>query len=208
MCKHIVTCIKPLNKKKLMVYIDEEKAFSLYKSEINKYNIHENEDIDDESIAVIYKDVLYPRAKERALNLLEKSVKTEGEIAAKLREGGYPEEIIAKVTDFLKEYRYIDDVWYAKTYYSEKRKSKSRYVICAELRKKGIPDDIIKEACEEIPIDETENIIKAMKRKNISVDNADYKQKSKVIASFMRQGYRYDNIISAFNRIGIDMEYE
>lgn len=66
----MITEIRPVNQKKSRVYIDEEFAFILYKSEIRRYRLEENEEITEADYTEILQEVLLKRGKARALHLL------------------------------------------------------------------------------------------------------------------------------------------
>ena len=66
-----VTEIRELDKKRSRVYIDEEFAFVLYRSELRKFCIKEGEEISQEVHDEITRVILPKRAKLRAMNLLK-----------------------------------------------------------------------------------------------------------------------------------------
>ena len=72
----VVTNIESITKTKYRVYIDDEFAFVLYKGELFKYQIHKDEEISEETIAGIKKEVLVKRAKLRAMHLLNAMPRT------------------------------------------------------------------------------------------------------------------------------------
>lgn len=74
----VVTGIKKIDAKKSLVYLDEEPAFSLYKSEIRRYQIEEEKELSHENYEQILK-VLLRRCRERTAYLLGRSDKSERE---------------------------------------------------------------------------------------------------------------------------------
>ena len=80
MKSNIVTQIKELTSKRRLIYIDYEPAFALYISELKKYNIKNDEHIDDIAFNEIINELLPKRATTRAMNLLLSKDYTESEL--------------------------------------------------------------------------------------------------------------------------------
>ena len=118
------------------VFVDNS-SFLLYKGEMRKYHIEPDMELEDETYREIL-EVLYKRAKERALYLLDDSYKTEKQIRDTLKGGCYPESIINNVIIYLTEYGLVDDLRYAKLYIEYKSSSKSKKQIVQDLYVKGI----------------------------------------------------------------------
>ena len=114
------------------VFVDDNNSFLLYKGEMRKYHIEPDMELEDETYREIL-EVLYKRAKERALYLLDDSYKTEKQIRDKLKGGCYPESIINNVIIYLTEYGLVDDLRYAKLYIEYKSSSKSKKQIVQDL---------------------------------------------------------------------------
>ena len=136
----MITEIRPVNQKKSRVYIDEEFAFILYKSEIRRYRLEENEEITEADYTEILQEVLLKRGKARALHLLSSMDRTEGQLKNKLKEGGYPQEVIEQILDYVRNYHYVDDSRYVSGYLRTKGKTKSVRQMQAELQQKGVAE--------------------------------------------------------------------
>lgn len=200
-----VTEIKDIDKKRVLITLDEYFQFPLYKGESYKLSIREDICITQEQLDHIMNDILLKRAKERALYILKSSDKTEKQLKDKLSSGYYPEEIINKVITFLKEYKYIDDLRYAKTYIGFKSSKKSLFIIKNELYKKGISNEVFSiawdETYEEKNYDPCEPILKELEKKKIDPEKMNEKEKIKIINYLLRKGHKYDNIIESIKKI-------
>lgn len=194
-----VTELRSFNKKKTMVFLDGTIAFSLYNGELRKFGIRENGQLSASVHERILEEVLWPRARERALNLITTASRTAWEIHNKLRQGHYPEEICKRVVDFLKEYGYVDDYEYARAYVSERMRSRSLRRIEMELRRKGISEDIIKDAMEGIEPDEPGAIERWLEKKAPNLAQMDYKAKRKVYSALLYRGYSHEQIQSVMD---------
>ena len=93
---------------RLHVYLDNDIDFLLYKSEVRKLNLEESVNIEETQYQIII-DILYKRARERALYILDDAYKTKKQIVDKLKAGCYPEFIIDRVIEYLTEYDLIND---------------------------------------------------------------------------------------------------
>lgn len=191
-----VTQLRPLNKKKTVVFLDGKESFCLYNSELRKYGIEEQAEVSYEQYARLLESVLLPRAKERALHLITVSQKTSQEIYDRLRQGYYPEDICDKTVHFLQEYGYLDDFEYARSYTASYIKTKSLWKIKMELCRKGIGEDIIKRVFEETETDETEGIYRWLEKKAPNFAQMDIKNQRRVYSSLLYRGYSYEQIHS------------
>ena len=182
--------------------LDNEYVFSLYNSEIKKYNIEEECYVDEDFVNKIEKEVLYPRAKDRALYILGRCDKTEKQLRDKLAESFYPQCIIDSVVELLKSYGYVDDERYAHSYIKMKQSVKSRKKIECELIQKGVNMQIIKNAfddeCEDSELDALRNLLNKTKYKSMLDDKI---SRNKVVASMMRRGFVYEQITRCIDEI-------
>lgn len=198
----IVTSVTKIDSRRQKVMLDNEYVFSLYNSEIRKYNIKESANISEVDIKNIENDILYPRAKDRVLYLLGNMDKTEKQIIDKLMASFYPETVIDKVVSFLEEYGYVDDLRYGINYINTYKGRKSRRKIECDLLQKGVSLSVIKKCFEEFNDDDEIIALKKMlnKPKYISM-LIEENTKNKVIASMLRRGFKYEQITRCINEI-------
>ncbi len=209
-----VSQIKAIDKKRVKVYIDEELAFPLYLSEVRRYEIAEGVELSDEKYGEILTQIIYKRAKERALYILKDSDKTEREISDKLAGGAYPPAVINKTLEFLREYGYVDDERYAREYISSRSKSRSLKEIKNKLFIKGIHRDIIDNELEEFAKDELydakELIYKLLEKKRFNFEEVDpfsmanQKETRRILSFLMRKGFEYDDIINCMKNRNLE----
>ena len=112
----LITKIESGKNKRYRVFGDDTFLFALYKNELKRYQIEENIIIEDSVISSILDEIIYKRAKERALYLLERRPLTVSMLRDKLRYHDYPEQVVEKVIEFLEKYRYLDDMEYIRMY--------------------------------------------------------------------------------------------
>lgn len=102
-----VTQVEPCGKTRYRIYLDGESAFILYKGEMKKLNIREGGSLSSDTLEMIYTEILYRRARLRAMHLLEDMDRTEAGLREKLRQGEYPEEITEKAIAYVRR----SDTW-------------------------------------------------------------------------------------------------
>lgn len=195
----LVTSLKELKKSKIQVYLDEEYTFLLDQKEINKYHINENM-IMTKDLYKELEELMYTKAKSKALSLLNFSDRSDTELRNKLREYGFNDSMIDRTMTYLYEYGYVDDERMASAYIRSRMHTKSKYYIQRELQQKGIRDDIIEELLTREYDNETNEdaeliaISKAIKKKTKAPEELSYEEKQKLIASLFRKGFSIDKI--------------
>ncbi len=184
------------NKERVNVYIDEEYAFSINMELVYKFGLKEKQEIDKEKILNIAISENFSKCKEVALNIVERSYKTEKEIRDKLFLKDFDGDIIEKTIEFLKEYKFIDDSKFVKMYVKDHIKSQGQNKIKYGLIQKGIDKILIDEALEEIDRDDEFNIAFTLcEKKYLSIikrESDEFKVKNKVIRYLLGRGYDYD----------------
>ncbi|MCM1188211.1 MAG: recombination regulator RecX [bacterium] len=189
-----ITGTEELSKSRSRVWIDGEPAFVLYKGELRTYRINPGEELSEKDYDTIMREVLPKRAKLRAMNLLTKREYTEKQLYDKLKEGGYPEEIIRTALEYVASFHYTDDLRYAVSYISDHETSRSRRRIEQDLLGKGIDRQTVEQAFGEWEAeggsqDEQEMIRVLLRKRNYDPDTADFKEKQKTYAFLMRKGF-------------------
>lgn len=195
-----VTSVLEIDKRKKKVILEDGQVFSLYNSEVRRYKIEAGQEITDWLLKEIEENVLYPRAKERALYLIGNTDKTKKQLEDKLKASYYPEKIIFRVITLLEEYGYIDDVRFANSYIKIKSRTKSMRQIQGELLRKGIDMSIIKECMSDESDDEYEAINKILNKSKYKDMLVDREGRNKVVSSLLRRGFEYEQITRCIDK--------
>lgn len=182
-------------KGKYKVCLEGGTDFVLYRKELAQFELEEGVEISTERYEQILREVLIPRAKKRAMHLLEKMDRTEQQLRTKLDENGYPQEAVDAAVDYVKSYHYIDDERYARTFVRIHQNSKSKQRLKMDLMKKGISRELIQLALEEeFEVSEEEMIRKLLQKKHYDPSTADRKEKDKMYRFLMQRGFRSGDI--------------
>lgn len=207
-----VTDIKDYKKGKYEVYLNDEFAFVLYKSELKTYGVKVSTELSQSTIDEIVDVVLTKRCKKRAMNLLLKGDMTEMKLRSKLQDGRYPENVIDAAIKYVKSYNYIDDRRYAMSFISFKSATDSKNTIRRKLIERGVSKDIIDSCIEEYYVEdelninvEKELIEKLLRKKCKDFSNIEYTEKQKLIASVMRKGFSYYDVESVLEGLVINL---
>lgn len=167
-------------------------ALFLYKSEVKKYELKAGH-VPDSTYDSLIEDVIRPRCRTRALHLISKMDRTESDVRQKLREGGYPEDIIEDTLSFMEEYHYVDDLEYAKAYFRTYGDTKSLKVITQKLLEKGVAKETIRAACEEAYDGSEEDLIRRLlEKRHYDPERADRKEREKTARFLIGKGFSYD----------------
>lgn len=205
MNNRIVTDISEFSGGRYKVYIDQEFAFVLYKSELRQYGISSDHEISDEHYDDIIHRVLPKRAKLRAMALLQKRCYTEKQLTDKLKEGLYSKAVIEEALNYVKSFGYVDDLQFAVDYITYHEEDRSERRIICDLQQKGIDENVIRQALDKWKElggcqNEQEMIRAALKKKNYNSD-CSLKERQKIYAFLLRKGFSIENVNKVLGRM-------
>lgn len=210
--------------KKTGIYIDGELKGALYPKDILEYDLADEENISEDTYDRLMRDTLIPRAKRYVMNMLVKSDKTETELKRKLKESGYGEEVSEEAIEYVRSFHYIDELRTAESFIRTKMDYSSEKEIRYKLSEKGIDDETIDLAYEQIAesmdpdgsmglamnfeLKAAENYIRkklGAKLEAYTDEECDeelpYEERQKLMASAFRKGFRQDSIKAALKGI-------
>ena len=198
----IVEEIIPINTKKCKVVCTEGICFALYKGEIRRLDIENGRDISEEEYYVTIYPILKKRAFARLMHILERAFKSEKDIVKRLEQSLYPLEAIDEAVEKAKKFGYINDDRYVERYIYNYKDKYSKLKLKYKLIEKGIDKEIIEKYMEDIEINETPMIKKLLEKKHYFITE-EKEKRQKIIASIMRQGFRYQNIVDVIKNASI-----
>ena len=172
---------------------------------------------------------LYRHAVNRALYILEHTDKSEADLRRKLKEGGYPEDIIGRALEYVRSYHYIDDERFALNYIRTHAAAISRRELVNKLLQKGISREDIDSAFIDFEEEQAElaarsaadglddpseerlsvgeqAAVNALRKKLNGRTLPDDAAKQKVMAYMFRKGFGRDVIRRAFDILGVGMD--
>lgn len=196
----VIINLKKIGKGKIKLTFDSGQSITVYNKDIHISPIEEGVDVSDKEYLRVINEVLIPRARKRALYLLEKMDRTKKQIIDKLKDGGYPDEVIDKVVAYLEEYHFIDDERYSRHYVEYHKDKKSVLKVRSDLMSKGISQSIIDKILEETEdFDELSQIKRFLEKKCYNPDDEDIKKKKKLYDALLRKGFKTSDISHVMN---------
>lgn len=189
-----VTGIEEFSRNRYRIYLDEQFAFVLYRGELSSMGIRVGESLDRETYEAICTKLLPLRAKKRCMNLLKSRPYTEKALRDKLKEGEYPSHSIEEAIAYVKSYRYLDDLEYAKEYIRCNKDRRSRSQMEMKLRQKGIAASDLELAFEDSYEEDEERELqyeqarRLLQKKQYDPANSDQKERYRVYSALMRKG--------------------
>lgn len=136
------------------------------------------------------------QARNLCLRLLTARARTRAELAAQLAKRGYPDDIGERVLDRLADVGLIDDQDFADQWVQSRHRNagKGRRALAAELRTKGVDDEVIAEALADVDADaervRAEQLVSDKLRRERLGDAADdVKVTRRLVGMLARRGY-------------------
>jgi regulatory protein len=136
------------------------------------------------------------QARALCLRLLTAQARTRAELAAQLTKRGYPDDVSARVLDRLTDVGLVDDEDFAEQWVRSRRVNagKGRRALASELRTKGIDDEVIAAALEDIDSDAERSraeqlVADKLRRERLTDDTDDVKVARRLVGMLARRGY-------------------
>jgi regulatory protein len=136
------------------------------------------------------------QARALCLRLLTARARTRAELAGQLTKRGYPDDVSALVLDRLTAVGLVDDEDFAEQWVRSRRVNagKGRRALASELRTKGIDDDVIAAALEDIDSDAERSraeqlVADKLRRERLTDDADDVKVTRRLVGMLARRGY-------------------
>ena len=137
------------------------------------------------------------KAAARAMKLLLYKGRTRQELRKRLIEEGFPENQAADAVEYCRSFGYVNDEKYAENYIASMKLRKSRNMIRRELEDKGVPEEDIRQAFEEIPYDEGELVYQLVVKKAGDPHPMDEKELRRTYGYLARKGFPSSEIWKA-----------
>ena len=134
------------------------------------------------------------QARALCLRLLTARARTRAELAGQLTKRGYPDDVSAEVLDRLAAVGLIDDVGFAEQWVRSRRAhaGKGKRALAAELRTKGVDNDVITAALADIDTgaerERAEQLVRDKLRRERLGDD-DTKVMRRLVGMLARRGY-------------------
>jgi regulatory protein len=135
------------------------------------------------------------QARNLCLRLLTARARTRAELEGQLTKRGYPDEVSDRVLDRLTKVGLVDDADFAEQWVQSRRANagKGKRALAAELRTKGVDDDVITAALADIDggaeRERAERLVRDKLRREKLGDDDDTKIARRLVGMLARRGY-------------------
>jgi regulatory protein len=196
---------KPGNGNKVHIYIDGEYTLTLYDDYWYRAGFSENQEISEDELASLKEEAGFRSAYEKGIQYLSLRAYSEKELFNKLKLK-YGAESAQRAIDKLLYLGYLNDEAYAVSYARHLFEVKKYDVrrISYELRQKGVSPEIADNALKTLDNEPIQRIIDIIESKYIN-SISDEKSRKRIVNRFIRMGYSFHDIKSAFRAFDIEI---
>ena len=185
--------IQKNNKTRANVYIDGEFFVALEMLTVMKLGLKIGQEVSQDTLTEAVFDSEKSVAFEKAMSYLARGMKTVKQMRDYLTKKGYTPNVVEYVITRLKEYRYIDDVAYAKSYVEHNSATKGERRLKQELVSKGIALSVAEEHAQ---LDGEQALADAMRlaEKYMRNKTLELKTLQKLQRFLLSRGYDFDTV--------------
>ena len=200
----ILTDITMTKKGRCALFVDGEFLFSAHPDMFFATGWKKGREVSVEELEELRMASEERTAKDKALDLLSYSARTSRQLYEKLARKSDPEAAAAAV-ERMEELGLVDDADYARRFVADKLNLKDWGLrrIEQELRAKGVDQQHIDAAVEELDYDGAERLAEILRRKGKALPT-EQKERNALVGRWLRQGYDYEEIKAAFGRLNED----
>jgi regulatory protein len=194
------------NHQRVNVYLDGEYAFSL--ARIVAAWLQVGGELSEEKIASLQAEDDRETAFQRAVKFIGYRMRSEKEIRDKLEEYQIPEGAITRVMDRLRRSGLVNDTQFSQIWVENRAeyRPRSHRALAYELRRKGIPDELIEQTLEETEDDE-ELAYRAAKQHSRKWNELEWPDFRKKLSGFLaRRGFSYHIAAQVVGRVWAERE--
>jgi regulatory protein len=186
-----ITKIEPQkrNKKRSSIYINGAYRFGLGTELVLKYNLQEGAEIGEEEIENILFQEEKMHVKERAYKILRYRDRSARELKQRLIKLGFDESLVNDVIQDFCEDKTLDDIRLAQEFVSDYTRVnlKGNRFIVHELKKKGVPQEVIEEVITSRDEKTLARTFLEKKLANLNTNNP--KERQKVLRRLLTRGF-------------------
>lgn len=204
-----ITAITPQVKDKTRcnIYIDGRFYCGLTLEATVKNRLKTGQTVTPERLSEIQLESEKNTAFDKALTHLSATRKTEKQIRDFLSKKGYLPAVTEYVVEKLRGYDFLNDNEYAESYVGFAAKKKGEKLIRMELKSKGVADEDIDAALENLDEEAQEEAARVLLEKYMRGKTADKQTLQKAVRYLLGKGFDYEIIRTAISAFG-DCEEE
>lgn len=185
---------------RMSVFLDGEFAFGVHADLVLEHGLYPDLVLEEATVREILADDEVRRAIATALNALAYRARSEGEIAQRLRQKGFPQPAIDATLERLRGWQYVDDADFASRWIENRQehRPRSERMLAQELRQKGVDVGTIAESIAGAGIDEVGDAKELAAKQRAKLAPLDPETRTRRITGFLsRRGYSWEVIRQA-----------
>lgn len=182
------------------LYLDDKFYAGVSIELIMKHQLKRGMEVDREFLDEIILEDEKGKALDKAVKYISSTLKTTRQIRDYLRKKEYNSQTIDYVISKMIEYKYLDDVAYAKAFIATYSNKYGKMKLISALKSKGVSDSVIDEvfASDDLKIDDSIDKTAEKYLKNKIKNNDTFMKLSRFLYS---RGYEFDDIKSCISRL-------
>jgi len=193
--------------KRVNVFLDGKFAFSLEAEVAVREGLGTGQELSEGDIEALTGADLFQRCLNAALRYLGYRPRSEAELRQRLRRRGFNGGNVEATLDKLKEQGLVNDLAFAE-FWKDTRQSfspRSQWLTRAELRQKGVAEDIIDRVVADV--DDEDSAYRAAASKARSLPKTDYQSFRRRLGEYLkRRGFGYGVINHTVQQVWQEME--
>ncbi len=180
----------------LSVFVDGQFSLSVPEEDFIKLGLYERQSVTKEEIQRIRNEVIYNRARKKAVNYLQLRLRSVDEVRNKLKSEGYDKETTEKVLSDFQAIGYLNDRLFARKFVYDRNmlKPKSNKMLIHELEAKGVDTKTAQEVVSEWNTDDTLLAERITRKKFGKYDLKDDRILKKIFYFLKHRGFSYETI--------------
>ncbi len=190
------------DKRRCNVYVDGRFCCGLTLEAVMKNRLKVGQTVTTERLEEIQLESEKNTAFDKALTHLSATRKTEKQIRDYLQKKGYLPVVVEYVMEKLRSYNFLNDGEYAESYVEFSSKRKGGRLIRMELKGKGVAEEEIDAALNELDSDTELQTAKGILQKYMRGKTADVSTLQKAFRYLMGKGFEYETAKSALAEFG------
>ena len=164
--------------------------------------------VDDAFLAAVQLEGEKELALSKALSFVSLTPKTKKQVRDHLTKKGYLPVVIEYVLEKMSDYKFVDDEAYASSYCETASKKKGKKLIKLELRAKGVTDEDMQEALDEVDDESQREVALSILQKYMRGKNADRETLQKAFRHLLSKGFDYETAKGALSAVFDVEEYD
>jgi regulatory protein len=200
-----ITAIKQQVKRagRYSIFVDEKYTFSLSENALLDQKIRIGQEVSPAELQDFKDASKLDKAYNLTLSYVARRPRSEWELRDYFRRKDIDEDAGEQILARLKNFGYIDDAKFARSWVENRRllKPVSRRRLMLELRQKHVADDIVRQILEDDETTDSDTLVQLVERKR---KQSRYQDDTKLMQYLVRQGYSYSDVKSVLSAEDID----